>query len=184
MVLKIYVPDWLKPLWFQLLLFLIGIQKVLKSQRINEHVSDELLRKNCSRRSSYFPNYGMGRFKPFWIIFLRVVEQRWETSGTDQLSTETYRWNYRLWAQKKAGKTCQSGLTPKTCDQVVGYRQKNKGMSSSPLARPSLAILKVALFHSEWEQIWFPEIAINDTFCEKAANDERWWKCCATFSSR
>ena len=73
--------------------------------------------------------------------------------------------------RKKAGKTIGSGLVEKACDQVVGYRQKNKGMSWSSLGSKSLAILKVVLLNNEWGQIWFPETTANDASFDQAAND-------------
>ena len=46
--------------------------------------------------------------------------------------------------RKKAGKTIGSGRMEKGVDQVIGYRQKKKGMSWSQKGSKSLGILKVA----------------------------------------
>jgi hypothetical protein len=59
--------------------------------------------------------------------------------------------------RKKAGKSIGSGRMEKGVDQVIGYRQKKKGMSWSQKGSKALAILKVVELNSQWEQIWFPE---------------------------
>jgi hypothetical protein len=46
--------------------------------------------------------------------------------------------------RKKAGKTIGSGRVEKAVDQVIGARQKKKGMSWSKIGSKSLGILKVA----------------------------------------
>ena len=42
-------------------------------------------------------------------------------------------------------------------DQVIGQRQKKKGMSWSRVGSKALGILKVIELNHEWEQTWFPE---------------------------
>ncbi len=59
--------------------------------------------------------------------------------------------------RQKAGKSIGSGRIEKGVDQVIGYRQKKKGMSWSQKGSKALAILKVVELNSQWEQIWFPE---------------------------
>jgi len=54
-------------------------------------------------------------------------------------------------------KSIGSGRMEKGVDQVIGYRQKKKGMSWSQKGSKALAILKVVELNSQWEQIWFPE---------------------------
>ena len=46
--------------------------------------------------------------------------------------------------RKKAGKIIGSGYIEKGCDQVVGHRQKNKGMSWREAGSRGLGILRVA----------------------------------------
>ena len=49
----------------------------------------------------------------------------------------------------------------KGVDQVIGYRQKKKGMSWSKKGSKSLGILKVAELNNRWKELWFPEDAAN-----------------------
>ena len=65
--------------------------------------------------------------------------------------------------RKKAGKTIGSGLMEKGCDQVIGHRQKKKGMSWRAVGSKSLAILKVVELNNQWEKLWFPQEAANDS---------------------
>jgi hypothetical protein len=63
--------------------------------------------------------------------------------------------------RKESGKTIGSGRVEKGCDQVIGNRQKKKGMSWSKQGSRSLGILKVMELNNKWEKIWFPEDAVN-----------------------
>ena len=65
--------------------------------------------------------------------------------------------------RKKAGKTIGSGLMEKGCDQVIGHRQKKKGMSWRAVRSQSLGILKVVELNHPWEKWWFPQEAANDS---------------------
>lgn len=65
--------------------------------------------------------------------------------------------------RKKAGKTIGSGLMEKGCDQVIGRRQKKKGMSWRAVGSKSLGILKVVELNNQWEKLWFPQEAANDS---------------------
>ena len=56
-----------------------------------------------------------------------------------------------------------SGYIEKGCDQVVGHRQKKKGMSWRETGSRSLGILKVVELNHQWEQFWFPIEAANDS---------------------
>jgi hypothetical protein len=47
----------------------------------------------------------------------------------------------------------------KGVDQVIGARQKHKGMSWSPTGSKALGILKVVELNPQWEQLWFPQQA-------------------------
>jgi len=58
--------------------------------------------------------------------------------------------------RQKAGKTIGSGRMEKGCDQVIGNRQKKKGMSWRALGSKSLAILKVMELNKQWKSLWFP----------------------------
>ena len=61
--------------------------------------------------------------------------------------------------RQKAGKTIGSGRAEKGVDQVVGYRQKKKGMSWRSVGSHALAILKVVELNGQWQQLWFPNAA-------------------------
>jgi hypothetical protein len=65
--------------------------------------------------------------------------------------------------RKKAGKTIGSGRMEKGVDQVIGYRQKKKGMSWSKKGSKSLGILKVAELNNRWEELWFSEDAASNS---------------------
>jgi len=64
-------------------------------------------------------------------------------------------------SRKESGKTIGSGRVEKGCDQVIGNRQKKKGMSWGKQGSRSLGILKVVELNNEWEKTWFPEEAAN-----------------------
>ena len=59
----------------------------------------------------------------------------------------------------RAGKPIGSGRMEKGVDQVIGARQKSKGMSWSPTGSKALGILKVIELNGQWERLWFPEKA-------------------------
>ena len=61
----------------------------------------------------------------------------------------------RQWAGKPIG----SGRMEKGVDQVIGARQKHKGMSWSPTGSKALSILKVIELNQQWERLWFPQQA-------------------------
>ncbi len=65
-------------------------------------------------------------------------------------------------SRKIAGKPIGSGSIEKGCDQVIGRRQKKKGMSWRPAGSRSLGILKVIELNNEWDSVWFPQEAAND----------------------
>jgi hypothetical protein len=65
--------------------------------------------------------------------------------------------------RKKAGKPIGSGYMEKGCDQVIGRRQKKKGMSWREVGSRSLGLLKVAELNNHWEALWFPKEAANDS---------------------
>ena len=52
-------------------------------------------------------------------------------------------------------------VTERGCDQVIGNRQKKKGMSWGKQGSRSLGILKVMELNNKWNEIWFPEKATN-----------------------
>lgn len=58
--------------------------------------------------------------------------------------------------RQKAGKSIGSGRMEKGVDQVIGARQKSKGMSWSPTGSKALGILKVVELNGQWNQLWFP----------------------------
>ncbi|GBC59746.1 hypothetical protein DENIS_0687 [Desulfonema ishimotonii] len=64
-------------------------------------------------------------------------------------STDT---NYEL--RKSVGKTIGSGRVEKACDQVVGFRQKKKGMSWGKVGSKALATLKIAELNGQWDDFW------------------------------
>jgi hypothetical protein len=59
--------------------------------------------------------------------------------------------------RQRAGKPIGSGRMEKGVDQVIGVRQKHKGMSWSPTGSKALGILKVVELNQQWEQLWFPQ---------------------------
>lgn len=61
--------------------------------------------------------------------------------------------------RQKAGKSIGSGRMEKGVDQVIGARQKSKGMSWSPTGSKALGILKVVELNGQWNQLWFPQKA-------------------------
>ena len=64
--------------------------------------------------------------------------------------------------RQQAGKVIGSGRIEKGCDQVIGHRQKKKGMSWSEVGSKSLGILKVAELNNKWRELWFANEAAND----------------------
>ena len=64
--------------------------------------------------------------------------------------------------RKQAGKPIGNGYVEKGCDQVIGHRQKKKGMSWRKVGSRSLGILKVVELNNRWEELWFPKEAAND----------------------
>lgn len=63
--------------------------------------------------------------------------------------------------RKKAGKVIGSGRMEKGVDQVIGNRQKKKGMSWSRKGSKSLGILKVVELNGRWQKLWFSEESTN-----------------------
>jgi hypothetical protein len=59
--------------------------------------------------------------------------------------------------RQQAGKSIGSGRMEKAVDQVIGSRQKKKGMSWSQKGSKALAILKTVELNNQWEKLWFPE---------------------------
>ena len=73
--------------------------------------------------------------------------------------------------RKKAGKMIGSGYIEKGCDQVIGYRQKKKGMSWREIGSRGLGILRVAELNHQWERFWFPIEAANDSITLQLASN-------------
>jgi hypothetical protein len=65
--------------------------------------------------------------------------------------------------RKKAGKMIGSGYIEKACDQVVGHRQKKKGMSWREAGSRGLGVLRAAELNRQWERFWFPTEAANES---------------------
>lgn len=63
--------------------------------------------------------------------------------------------------RQQAGKRIGSGQMEKSCDQVIGRRQKKKGMSWRKLGSCSLGILKVMELNQRWQELWFPTTVIG-----------------------
>ena len=61
--------------------------------------------------------------------------------------------------RQRAGKPIGSGRMEKGVDQVIGARQKHKGMSWSPTGSKALGIFKGVELPQQWEQLWFPQQA-------------------------
>lgn len=64
--------------------------------------------------------------------------------------------------RQRSGKVIGSGRIEKGCDQVIGHRQKKKGMSWRKRGSRSLGILKVAELNNQWRELWFANEAAND----------------------
>jgi hypothetical protein len=52
------------------------------------------------------------------------------------------------------GKPIGSGRMEKAVDQVIGMRQKKKGMSWTEQGSRALAVLKIAELNRQWQQLW------------------------------
>jgi hypothetical protein len=61
--------------------------------------------------------------------------------------------------RQRAGQPIGSGRMEKGVDQVIGARQKQRGMRWSPTGRKALGILKVVERNQQWEQLWCPQQA-------------------------
>jgi hypothetical protein len=56
--------------------------------------------------------------------------------------------------RQATGKSIGSGRMEKAVDQVIGMRQKKKGMSWSQAGSQALALLKIAELNGQWQQVW------------------------------
>ncbi|MEM9847545.1 MAG: hypothetical protein AAF847_06630, partial [Bacteroidota bacterium] len=56
--------------------------------------------------------------------------------------------------RKAAGKTIGSGRAESSVNQVIGLRQKNKGMSWTPRGSKALGILKSLEMNQQWDEYW------------------------------
>ena len=56
--------------------------------------------------------------------------------------------------RQSIGKSIGSGRMEKAVDQVIGSRQKKKGMSWSKAGSQALALLKIAELNGQWQQLW------------------------------
>ncbi len=65
--------------------------------------------------------------------------------------------------RQQAGKSIGSGRMEKAVDQVIGHRQKRKGMSWRPAGSRALALLKVLELNGEWDDFWFPSTTNEST---------------------
>lgn len=63
----------------------------------------------------------------------------------------------------QVGKSIGSGRMEKAVDQVIGHRQKHKGMSWRPQGSRALALLKVLELNGGWQKFWFPSTAQSST---------------------
>jgi len=61
--------------------------------------------------------------------------------------------------RKAAGKTIGSGRAESSVNQVVGMRQKKKGISWTPSGSKALAILKTLELNQEWAHYWSSQMA-------------------------
>lgn len=59
--------------------------------------------------------------------------------------------------RQAVGKPIGSGRMEKGVDQVIGHRQKKKGMAWSAKGSKALAILKVVELNGQWQHLWFPK---------------------------
>jgi hypothetical protein len=58
--------------------------------------------------------------------------------------------------RQPAGKPLGSGRMERGVAQVLGSRQKHKGMRGSPTGSTARGIVKVVARHQQWEQLWVP----------------------------
>jgi hypothetical protein len=65
--------------------------------------------------------------------------------------------------RQQAGKSIGSGRMEKVVDQVIGHRQKRKGMRWRPAGSRALAWLKVLELNGEWDDFWFPRTTNEST---------------------
>jgi hypothetical protein len=56
--------------------------------------------------------------------------------------------------RQATGKPIGSGRMEKGVDQVIGMRQKKKGMSWSQIGSRALALLKIVELNGQWQQLW------------------------------
>ena len=56
--------------------------------------------------------------------------------------------------RKKANKPIGSGKMEKTVDEVIGHRQKKKGMSWRKAGSKSLGLLKIMELNKSWDMLW------------------------------
>lgn len=61
--------------------------------------------------------------------------------------------------RQQVGKSIGSGRMEKAVDQVIGHRQKRKGMSWRPQGSRALALLKVLELNGGWQKFWFSSTA-------------------------
>lgn len=59
--------------------------------------------------------------------------------------------------RQRASKPIGSGRVEKAVDQVIGHRQKHKGMSWRPQGSRALGLLKVLELNGKWQQFWFSQ---------------------------
>jgi hypothetical protein len=62
--------------------------------------------------------------------------------------------------RQATGKPIGSGRMEKAVDQVIGIRQKKKGMSWSQIGSHALALLKIEELNGRWEQLWSQPICV------------------------
>jgi hypothetical protein len=124
------------------LMSMIAANKMEKSQHL-KFLMSQLWQGKVTAALEYLQNQVIPRNQDKWQELISYLEKH---------QPEIINYSCR----SRAGKTIASGRVEKGVDLTVGQRQKNKGMSWSPLGSSALSLLKAAELNGQWQQLWFP----------------------------
>ena len=79
--------------------------------------------------------------------------------GLDDVPGEASGGDHRCWLLPVGRQTNEQWPDGQRVDQVIGARQKPKGMRGGPTGRKALGIFKVVELNQPREQLWFPQQA-------------------------
>ena len=94
------------------------------------------------------------------LSYLRTEVEVRNTAKHEELITYLDKHRHEIidYEQRQSiGKPIGSGRMEKGVDQVIGHRQKKKGMAWSAKGSKALAILKVVGLNGQWLSLWFPQ---------------------------